>query len=112
MGWLASSMHHSGEVMSLLATTYTQLELPVSKNALLYLHWVAKGQIMQRSGPALHFWRAESVGWTAASLQGSRVPIPVVWRVVRVVGNHRLNSAGFWMEDILGQLWWSDEIVQ
>ena len=43
VGWLASSMPHSGEVMSLLATMSTQLELPVSKNALLYLHWVAKG---------------------------------------------------------------------
>ena len=67
---------------------------------LLFLHWVAKGQIMQRSGPVWHFWRAESVGWTATSLQGSRVPIPVVWRVVRVEGTHRLISAGFWMKGI------------
>ena len=86
--------------MSLLGTSCPQLGLPVSKNVYLFLHLVAKGQIMQRSGPVWHFWRAESVGWTATSLQGSRVPIPVVWRVVRVEGTHRLISAGFWMVDI------------
>ena len=41
-----------------------------------------------------------------------RVPIPMFWRVGRVVVAHRLNSVGLGMEDILGQLWWSDKIAQ
>ena len=75
--------------MSLQGTPCPQPELPVSKNMLLFLHLVAKGQIMQRSGPVWHFWR-----------------------VVRVEGTHRLNSVGSGAEYILGQLWCSDKIAQ
>ena len=38
VGLLASIMHRSGEVMSLLGTPCPQLELPVSKNVHLFLH--------------------------------------------------------------------------
>ena len=36
-----------------------------------------------------------------------RVPVPMVWRVGRVVLSHRLNSAWLGKEEILRQLWWS-----
>ena len=46
-------------------------DLPVSKNMLLFLYRVAKGQIMQRPGRVEHFWGTERVGRTSAGLQGA-----------------------------------------
>ena len=80
-------------------------------------------QVVRSIGPGLlnhtsHSALAESRGymgyWLKTLLYSIRhmlfrVPIPMVWRVVV---SHRLNSVGLGMEDVLGQLWWSDKIAE